>query len=220
MDTLILLLIIFLPLIANLTVNATYAKYSNIKSDTNKSGKEIARKILDANGLDNVRIVSTRGTLTDNYNPKNKTVSLSSSIFESNSIAAVSVAAHEVGHAIQDKEDYSFMRIRSSLVPVVNFTSRFATIFIIIGLISEVLNIYYIGIALLGVGLLFQLVTLPVEFDASSRAKKELERLNLVSPDTLTGTNKMLKAAAFTYVASFIAMAAQILRLIVLTDRN
>ena len=112
------------------------------------------------------------------------------------------------------------MRIRSSLVPVVNFTSRFATIFIIIGLISEVLNIYYIGIALLGVGLLFQLVTLPVEFDASSRAKKELERLNLVSPDTLTGTNKMLKAAAFTYVASFIAMAAQILRLIVLTDRN
>lgn len=220
MDTYLLLLILFLPLLANIGVKVTYSKYSNIRANSRLSGNEVARRILDANGLSNIKLYQTNGTLSDNYNPSEKVISLSKGIYDSDSIAAISVAAHEVGHAIQDKESYLFMRIRAKMVPVVNLTSKFSMVLIVLGIFLELLNLYYIGIGLLLIGLIFQLITLPVEFDASKRAKKELERLNIITKDESDDTKKMLNAAAFTYVASFIAMAAQIFRLISLSDRH
>lgn len=220
MDLLLLLIIIILPLISQIYINSCYSKYSNIKNSTDISGCEAARKILNANGLNDVDIQIVKGSLTDNYNPKTKKVYLSDSIYSGNSIAAVSVAAHECGHAIQDKEGYSFMTVRSKLVPAVNFSSKFAFIFIIIGLFAEIAKLYYIGIGLLLIGLLFQLVTLPVEYNASDRAKKQLKTLGIVSNNDLSGTNKMLKAAAFTYLAAFLANTAQIIRLVGISNRN
>ena len=214
MDLFILLIIIVLPIIANASVNNSYKRYSNIRNDRSMSGKDAARKILDYNGLADVKVVKIPGNLTDHYNPKTKTISLSSKIYDGTSIASVSVAAHEVGHALQDKERYMALIIRSKLVPIVNFTSNIAMIFLIIGLASEVLGIYYIGIFMLLIGLLFQFITLPVEFNASSRAKKELINLNIINNEEVYVTKKVLKSAAFTYIASFLVMLLQIFRLI------
>ena len=220
MDIILILIIIALPLLAQIKVTSTYNKYSKINNSIGYSGKEVARKILDSNGLSNVDISPIEGNLTDHYDPKNKHINLSTKIYEEDSIASVSVAAHECGHAIQDKEAYAFLRFRSSLVPVVNFTSKFATIFIFLGFILEFLNFIYIGIALLSVGLLFQLITLPVEFDASRRGKEELQKLGLVADSDVKGTSKVLGAAALTYVASFLASSLQIVRLVLISRRR
>ena len=220
MDILLIIIIILLPILAQLKIKSAYNKYSKIDNSCNMSGKEVARMILDRNGLNNVTINKVSGELTDHYDPKHKNIYLSSDIFENRTISSCAVAAHECGHAIQDKEAYLFLRFRSSLVPVVNFTSRIASIFLIIGFISELLDIVYIGIALLCVGLLFQLVTLPVEFNASYRAKKQLQECGLVTNTDINGTKKVLHAAALTYVAGFLATALQILRLVLLTRRR
>ena len=220
MDLIFILVIILLPLIAQMKISSTYNKYSKKYNSVKLTGKEVARKILDKNGLSKVDIEMVPGNLTDHYDPRNKKVRLSSSIYEDNSIARVAVAAHECGHAIQDIEAYSFLRFRSAMVPVVNFTSRFATIFIFIGFLSELLNFVYIGIALLSIGLLFQFITLPVEFDASRRAKKELQKCGLIVDEDISGTKKVLNAAAFTYVASFLASALQVLRLVLISRRR
>ena len=211
--------VIILPLIAQAKIKSSYNKYSKVLSSKGITGEQVARKILDKNGLHNVEINRIDGELTDHYDPTKKKVNLSDSIYSEKSISSISVAAHECGHAIQDKENYSFLRFRSSMVPIVNFTSRFASIFIIIGFAADILNLVTIGIALLCIGLLFQLVTLPVEFNASARAKVQLQELGLVTKGELDGTSTVLKAAAFTYVASFLATALQILRL-VLVSRN
>ncbi|MBR4178471.1 MAG: zinc metallopeptidase [Bacilli bacterium] len=211
--------VIILPLIAQAGIKSSYNKYAKVLSSKGITGEQVARKILDRNNLRNVKINRIQGDLTDHYDPTKKTVNLSDSIYSEKSISSIAVAAHECGHAIQDKEKYSFLRFRSSMVPVVNFTSRFASIFIIIGFASSIFNLITIGIILLCVGLLFQLVTLPVEFNASSRAKVQLQELGLVTSKELEGTSKVLKAAAFTYVAGFLATALQILRL-VLVSRN
>jgi len=212
-------LAIVLPLIAQSKINSSYNKYSKVISSGKLTGKEVARRILDSNGLNNVTISEIDGNLTDHYDPSKKHINLSNDIYSNNSIASISVAAHECGHAIQDKEKYAMLRLRSSLVPVVNFTSRFATIFLMIGLATQLSGLFTLGIILLSGGLLFQLVTLPVEFDASNRAKKQLEKLGLVDKKDLDGTKSVLKAAALTYVASFLSTALQILRL-VLINRN
>lgn len=217
MDLILLGLIIFIPLIAQAKVNGAYKKYSKELNSMNLTGADVARKILDKNGLIDVKITETNGQLTDHYDPRTKTVTLSKEIHSEKSIASVAVAAHEVGHAIQHKESYSFLNIRTKLVPAVNLTSKISTIFIFIGFFSEIFEIAYIGIALLLVGLLFQLVTLPVEFNASKRAKKELQNCGLISNKDTKGTNKVLNAAAFTYVAGFIATAAEILRLFLIS---
>lgn len=216
----LLLIIIFLPIISNLIFNSVYSKYSNISNNFRITGMEAARKILDINGLNDVKIVKINGNLSDNYNPQTKTVSLSNNIANGTSIASLAVAAHEVGHAIQDKENYSFLKFRSALVPAVNFTSRFASIFIILGLMLELSNLYSIGIIFVGCGLLFQFITLPVEFNASDRARKQLIKLNYITDENKKDVKKMLNAAAFTYVASFIVMLTQILRLIGLRNRD
>ena len=221
MDIMLYLLILIIPVIAQIKVSTSYAKYKKTSNSTGLSGFEVARKILDANGLENVYVVETAGNLTDHYDPTRKVIKLSTEIFKGESIAAASVAAHECGHAIQDKDNYTFMRIRSMLVPIVNLVSYFSWIVIFIGLLTEALNIFGIGIALISIGLIFQIITLPVEFDASKRAKEELVKLQLISSDEQTDVSSMLNAAAMTYVASVLTSVLQIIRLILLfNDRD
>lgn len=205
--------IIAIPVIAQLNINSSYKKYKKIKNSNDLSGFEVARKILDANGLENIYVVETSGNLTDHYDPTRKVIKLSKDIFHGTSIAAASVAAHECGHAIQDKKGYTPMRIRSFIVPVVNFTSSFSWYVILVGLLTEYFKIFLIGIGLISIGLVFQLVTLPVEFDASKRANEELKKLNLVGKGEDSGVKKMLGAAALTYVAAVLTSVLQIVRL-------
>lgn len=219
LDVILMLIIIVLPLYANIKINSTYSKYSKKQNSGKLTGKEVAEKILEMNGLNNVKVGRINGSLTDHYDPRNKTISLSDGIYNSNSISACAVAAHEVGHAIQDKERYSMLVFRSKLVPVVNFTSRLSSILVFSGFIFDLFNFITIGAILLTVGLFFQLITLPVEFDASKRAKEELQKCGLIEKQDTKGTTKVLKAAAFTYVAGFLASALQIARLL-LISRN
>ena len=220
MDLLLILAVIIIPLIAQIGIKINYSKYSKVENGMHMKGEEVARKILDMNGLRNVKINMIGGTLSDYYDPRVKTVNLSPEIFAERSISSAAVAAHECGHAIQDKENYGFLRLRSSLVPVVNFSSKFATVFILLGLFinSETgVTLFYVGIVLYALGLLFQLITLPVEFDASNRARKQLEKCGLIEKKDAKGVKKVLKAAAYTYVANFLATALQILRLVLLS---
>lgn len=219
LDVILMLIIIVLPLYANIKINSTYSKYSKKQNSGKLTGKEVAEKILEMNGLSNVKVGRINGSLTDHYDPRNKTISLSDGIYNSNSISACAVAAHEVGHAIQDKEGYSMLVFRSKLVPVVNFTSRLSSILVFSGFIFDLFNFITIGAILLTVGLFFQLITLPVEFDASKRAKEELQKCGLIEKQDTKGATKVLKAAAFTYVAGFLASALQIARLL-LISRN
>lgn len=219
LDVILMLIIIVLPLYANIKINSTYSKYSKKQNSGKLTGKEVAEKILEMNGLSNVKVGRINGSLTDHYDPRNKKISLSDGIYNSNSISACAVAAHEVGHAIQDKERYSMLVFRSKLVPVVNFTSRLSSILVFSGFIFDLFNFITIGAILLTVGLFFQLITLPVEFDASKRAKEELQKCGLIEKQDTKGATKVLKAAAFTYVAGFLASALQIARLL-LISRN
>lgn len=219
LDVILMLIIIVLPLYANIKINSTYSKYSKKQNSGKLTGKEVAEKILEMNGLSNVKVGRINGSLTDHYDPRNKTISLSDGIYNSNSISACAVAAHEVGHAIQDKERYSMLVFRSKLVPAVNFTSRLSSILVFSGFIFDLFNFITIGAILLTVGLFFQLITLPVEFDASKRAKEELQKCGLIEKQDTKGATKVLKAAAFTYVAGFLASALQIARLL-LISRN
>ena len=210
---------VVLPTLASAKVNSSYNTYAKIENSERMTGKEAARCILDKNGLHKVSISVISGDLTDHYDPSKKHINLSERIYSDTSISSIAVAAHECGHAIQDKESYSFLRFRTAMVPVVNFTSRIATIFLAIGIIAQLVNLFTIGIVLLSVGLLFQLITLPVEFNASNRAKKQLKEMGLVNKKDEDGIDKVLHAAALTYVASFLSTALQIFRLI-LVSRN
>lgn len=215
-------LALIIPLIAQIMVSSKYKKYSNIDNDKRISGFEVARKILDMNGLNDLYIVETKGTMSDHYDPKRKTIRLSSEVFHGTSIASVAIASHECGHAIQHKEGYLPMRIRSFIFPIVNLGTKFAYFVLMIGLIANMLNFIWAGIMLVGLGLVFQLVTLPVEFDASKRALKELEDNTLIHASDMTGAKSMLSAAAMTYVAGVLSSALEILRLILIftNDRD
>lgn len=212
-------LIIVLWAQANVTGN--YKKYLKYKVKSNLSGQEVARKILDANGLNYVHIVETKGELTDHYDPTRKVIRLSSNIFHQSTISSVGVAAHEVGHAIQDKEGYSFMRLRSALVPFVNFVSYLGYFGLIISIFAGLTGYLKISILILCVTILFQLVTLPVEFDASKRAKEQLISLGLIDDSEHEQVSKVLFAATMTYVAGLISNLLQLLRLVlILNDRD
>lgn len=216
------LLALIIPMIAQIYVSSSYNKYKRINNDKKMTGFDVARMILDKNGLSDMYIVETKGNLTDHYDPKRKIVKLSSEVFHGDSIASMAVAAHEVGHAIQDKDGYFFMRVRSFIFPIVSFGTKFAYVVLFIGLIANMMNLVWLGIILVGLGLVFQLVTLPVEFDASNRALKELET-NIVVPSVdMKGTKSMLTAAAMTYVAGVLSSALEILRLILIftNDRD
>lgn len=216
----LLLIIIVLPLIAQGLVKSNYSKYLKQNNGLGMTGYEVATKILEMNNLTNVKVNKTHGLLSDHYNPTTKNVNLSSDIYEGKSIAAIAVAAHEVGHAIQDKELYSPLVLRSKLVPVVNFASRASSIILVLGLFLGATGLIDLAILLLCVSLLFQLITLPVEFNASERAKEQLKQCGYIQDRDTKGVNKMLKAAAFTYVATFLASALQIVRLVMATRDN
>lgn len=205
-----------IALAAQFYIKHNYKKFSKQNNKRGITGAEAARRILDNNGLQNVSVQSISGQLTDHYHPKNKVVNLSEDIYKGTSVAAISVAAHECGHAIQDKNGYLFLRIRSALVPITNFASYAGYFAIVIGLFFSFLNLIRIGIALEVVILLFQLVTLPVEFNASNRALKQIEELGLLDSDEYKGGKKMLTSAAMTYVASVATAIIQILRLLLI----
>ena len=202
-----------ITLIAQIFINTSYSKYKQIFTQSNQKGSEVARKILDKHDLHDIKVVEVSGNLTDHYDPSSKVVRLSSDIYYGTSIASVSVAAHECGHAIQDKVNYTPMQIRSKLVPIVNFSTKIGYLVIAVGLIFNALNLATIGLILLLSMLLFQLVTLPVEFDASRRGKIELKELSILNSGEQRGASTMLKAAAFTYVAGVLSTLLQILRL-------
>ena len=202
-----------ITLIAQFLINNRYNKYKNVRSSYNVTGRDVARKILDANGLNNIDVLEVAGNLTDHYDPTKKTVNLSTDIYKDSSIASIAVAAHECGHAIQDKVGYSFLRLRHMMVPTVNFSSKIGYLVIGIGLLFETFKLAMIGLLLLCATLVFQLVTLPVEFNASRRAMEELKKLNLVNNSDANGVKSMLTAAAMTYVASLASTLLQMLRL-------
>lgn len=206
--------------LASLGINTTYKKYKKVSNANKISGKEVARKILDENGLQNIDIEQVTGELSDHYAPTDKVVRLSTDIYNGTTVAAMSVAAHECGHAIQDKVSYKFMRIRSKLVPIVNLMSYAGYFTVFVSLIAGITGYLMIGIITILVTLAFQLVTLPVEFNASKRALKELEKYQIVKQDEIRGSKSMLRAAAFTYVASVISTIMSLLRLIILFMKN
>ena len=207
---------LIITIAAQIYVNSTYSKYKKVRNARGISGKDAARMILDKNGLHDVKIGMVKGTLSDHYDPRTKTVNLSQSIYNGATVAAVSVACHECGHAIQDKDNYVFMRIRASLVPVVNLSSKLGYFAIVLGLIFSSFNLLLLGIATEVVILLFQLVTLPVEFDASGRALRQIENTGILSANEMNGSRKMLRSAALTYVASVASTAIEILRLLMI----
>ena len=221
-STSIILLIIgaLITLGASLLVNGTYSKYKKIENSKGLTGFDVARRILDINGLQKILIFETSGNLSDHYDPTKKVIKLSSDIYHGKSIAAVAVAAHECGHAIQDKEGYTFLRIRSSIFPLVNISSKVGYLIIVIGLLFSLINLIWIGVALELIILLFQLITLPVEFNASARALKIIEREGMVTSSEHKGAKKMLTSAALTYVAGVITALFDILRLVLMARRR
>ncbi len=197
-------------------ISSNYRKYRQIMVKSKKTGFDVAREILDRNGLSKVLILETQGELTDHYDPSKKVVKLSHDIYHGNSIASVSVASHECGHAIQDKNGYAFLRFRNTIIPLVNISSKLGYVAIMAGLLLGFLKLFWVGIAFEVVILVFQLVTLSVEFNASSRALKLIKEYGIVSDDEHSGAKKMLTSAALTYVAGVLSAVAEILRLLLM----
>lgn len=209
---------LILAMYAQAKISSAYEKYKKIPASTNLSGAEVAREILDRNGLSNVSIRVVDGKLSDHYDPRDKTLNLSRDVYYRNSIASVSIAAHEVGHAIQDSVDYAPLKLRAALVPLANLGTQVSFFLIILGFFFSVF-FTKLGIALFFFAVLFQIVTLPVEFNASNRAKKELA-MGIISDEDLKGTREVLSAAALTYVASTLVAIGQFLRLLSIFGRR
>ena len=207
-------------MIASARVNSTFNKYSKYQSMSGMTGAQAAQAILQNAGIYDVEVRHVSGNLTDHYNPKTKTVNLSDSVYNSRSVAAVGVAAHECGHVLQHANGYFPITLRSTLVPVANFGSTLAWPLILIGLLFQnnmSVLLINLGIAFFSFAVLFHLVTLPVEFNASSRALKQLEVQSILQPQELVYTRRVLQSAAFTYVASAASAILQLLRIILLT---
>lgn len=195
-------------------VNGTFNKYSKVRAARNVTGAQAAQAVLQAGGVYDVRIERIAGNLTDHYDPRDKVIRLSDSVYDNPSIAALGVAAHEAGHAVQHAEEYFPLRLRRAIIPVTQIGSTLAMPLLIIGLILSSMNLVYLGIAFFGFSTLFQAVTLPVEFDASRRAVAALSEGGLLSMEELPAAKKTLRAAALTYVAALAVSMAQLFRLL------
>ena len=214
MELMFVLVAFLIVSLAQLILRSTYAKYKKIEVNSKLKGREVAAAILREYDLTDIRIAEISGELTDNFNNSRRLISLSDDIYEGNTIASCAVAAHECGHAIQYKEGYVPIKIRNMLVPFVNIGNSLGYIVIVISLATSATKLFLIGLALISLALLFQLVTLPCEFDASRRANKILLEMGLVTEEEHDGTKAMLKAAAFTYVAGLFSSILQILRIV------
>ena len=211
---------LILSFLAQMLVKSTFAKYSHVQTKANITGREMAEHLLISSKIRNVRIEPLSGTLTDHYDPSTKVLRLSEPVFNRTSVSAVGVAAHEMGHAIQDKVGYAPLVLRSTLVPVANLGSSFGPTLAFAGLIFRMNFLVNIGIILFVCAVLFYLITLPVEINASRRALKILKESNLLSSEELNGIRYVLTAAAFTYVASALTAIASLLRLILLSKNR
>ena len=209
-----------LCLAASGNVSATYRKYSKIENARGMTASEVAERILKGAGISDVRIERIEGELTDHYDPKNKVVRLSEGVYYSTSVAAIGVAAHECGHVLQHYNGYLPIRVRNAIVPVVSFGSNLSWPLILLGVLFGLTKLVDIGIILFTLVLLFQIVTLPVEFNASKRAIGVIRDTGILYGDEITGAKKVLNAAALTYVAGVIATALQVLRLFLLFGRR
>ena len=212
---------VLLSLWASASVNSTFKKYSNQFSMRRITGAEAAQRVLSANGVYNVRIERVSGNLTDHYDPQTNVIRLSDSVYDSHSTAAIGVACHEAGHAVQYAQNYAPIKLRAAIIPVTNIGSKLAMPLILLGIVLSALidvsyTLVYVGIACFGLSLVFQLVTLPVEFNASSRAMQAIESCNILTQEEAVGARKTLTAAAMTYVAATAVSLAQLLRLVLL----
>lgn len=204
---------------AQFNVKTTFAKYSRVRSDRGMTGYDAARLILDRNGLNYVRIEQVAGDLTDHYDPKANVIRLSQSVYGAQTAAAVGVAAHEAGHAVQYAQNYTPIKVRSAIIPVTNLASTAAFPIFLLGIVFSFSTLAYIGVILFGASVVFQLVTLPVEFNASSRAVKALADSGM-SEDGVKAARKVLTAAALTYVAALASAIGNFLRLLLIAKRN
>ena len=206
-------------------VNTTFTKYSKQFNSRQLTGAQAARYVLDRNGCRDVRIERIAGNLTDHYDPKSNVIRLSDSVYNSTSSAAVGVACHEAGHAIQYAENYAPIKMRAAIIPITNIGSKLAVPLIMLGLVlcsmePAWIGIAYVGIACFGLSTVFQLLTLPTEFNASNRAIAAIENSNLLRDEELVGAKKVLKAAAMTYVAALAVSLMQLLRLLLIVNRR
>ena len=208
--------LLLLPIYAQIKVKRTYKKYSKVRSTSGMTGAQVARLILDQNDLKDVKVVESQGFLSDHYNPMTKIVALSSHNYHEASVAGTAIAAHEVGHAIQHKEAYTFLQWRHKLVPVANISSNASWIFVMIGIFAGMSNMLLLGIVLLAVGVVFQIVTLPVEFNASSRAMTEIVSHGVIRNEEEKHAKKVLNAAAMTYVAAAAVAVLELVRLVLM----
>jgi Zn-dependent membrane protease YugP len=192
-------------------VKSTFARNLQVPASHGMTGAEVARRVLDANGLNDVPVEETPGQLSDHYDPKNRSVHLSPDVYQGRSISSSAVGAHEVGHAIQHAKSYAFFKFRSAMFPAVAFASQIWVLFLIGGIFLQLTGFIVVAVALYSIAVLFQIVTLPVEFDASKRAKAQLRDLGLVGSNEAQGVNSVLKAAAWTYVAGALAAVAVLL---------
>ena len=219
--TIILLVLGFLICIfAQIKIHSTYSKYKEIKSSSEKTGEDVAVAILNKNGLNDIEVNAIAGNLTDHYSPGRKEINLSQDVYGSISIAALAIAAHECGHAIQKKEKYAFYNMRTALVPVVNIINYIGYFGIIISIFVGYFQYCKIALLIVLATLAFQLITLPVEFDASRRGKEQLLEMGYITKEEEKGVSKVLSAAAFTYVAGVISSLLQVLRLVLILNRR
>ena len=212
---------ILISLWASSNVNSTFKRYAKQLSRRNLTGAQAAQRVLSANGITNVRIERVSGNLTDHYDPRTNIIRLSDSVHDSTSTAAIGVACHEAGHAVQYASGYAPIKLRATIIPITNIGTKIAMPLILLGILFSAIGnlsytIVYIGIACFGLSLVFQLITLPVEFNASRRAIHAIETAQLLTEDELTGAKKTLRAAALTYVAATAVSLTQLLRLILL----
>ena len=207
-------------LYAQMKVSSTFSKYQSVQSSRGVTGAQAARRILDDNGLYDVAVVKISGNLTDNFNPKTRTVSLSDSVYGSTSVAAIGVAAHECGHAVQHATGYTPIKIRSALVPVTNFGSSAGFVILLVGMLFGSYPIAMLGVLLYSLMAVFQAVTLPVEFNASKRALATLEASGMLVGEELKMSRSVLSAAAMTYVAALVSSLATILRLLLIVGSS
>ena len=210
-----------ISLIAQIKVKSTFSKYSNLSNSSGLTGQEAAQKVLSAHGIYDVKIEHVNGHLSDHFDPTTKVIRLSDSVFNSTSVAAIGVAAHEAGHAVQYDTGYAPIKIRNTLVPIVNFGSRFSWFAILFGILFSFNPLILAGIILFSFATVFQLITLPVEFNASKRALNTIsEEFFLRDEDEIRGCRKVLSAAAMTYVAAVIMSVAQLIRLLAIFGRR